>query len=229
LKSNAASTRVRIDSSSVAEGLSTIHEPLLRTALASRDDGNGEESMNFPVRDAGEVEIERDGDRLILIGARPNPGWELEAEDEEDDEDEDDEEEEEDEELEEGDEDDEEIEVTFVQGDREVEFEAEIDDGRLAIEIEETWHGVEAGSYTVADAGEVEIRRDGDRLIMVGVIANEGWDFEVEHEDGEDDSGDTVEVSFVSGDREAEFEAKIEDGVLEVEIETKEYVDEARS
>jgi virulence-associated protein VagC len=183
--------------------------------------------MNFTVRDAGEVEIERDGDRLILIEARPNPGWELEAEDEEDEEDEDDEEEEEEED--EDDDDDEEIEVTFVQGDREVEFEAEIDDGRLAIEIEETWRGIDPGSFTVADAGEVEIRRDGDRLIMVGVIANEGWDFEVEHEDDEDDSGDTVEFSFVSGDREAEFEAKIEDGVLEVEIETREYVDEARS
>jgi hypothetical protein len=190
--------------------------------------------MKFTVKDAGEVEIERDGDRLILIDARPNEGWEVEIEDdEEEDEEEDDEGTDEDNEDEDEDEETEgdgsEIEVTFSQGDREVEFEAEIDDGRLAIEIEEAWHGVEPGTYTVGEAGEVEFQRDGDRLVVVGVIANEGWEFEAGHEEDEEDAADAIEIKFTSGDREAEFEATIEDGELEVEIETKEYVDEGQS
>jgi HSP20 family molecular chaperone IbpA len=179
--------------------------------------------MKFTVRDAGDVEIEREGDRLTLVEARPNEGWDIEDEyvvydevevAEDGDSDEDD--------VDESDEAG--IEVTFTQGDREIEFEAEIIDGRLSIEIEETLRGVEPGSFQVGEAGDVEVRLDGDQLTLVGVIANEGWDFEAEHED--DDAGDEIEVTFTSGDRSAEFEATIVDGVLEIEIEMKWVVDE---
>jgi hypothetical protein len=183
--------------------------------------------MKFTVKDAGEVEIQRDDDQLTLVEARPNEGWELEVdedeEEEEDDEGTDEDEDEEDQEEEEGG--GSEIEVTFVKGEREVEFEAEIDDDRIAIEIEETLHDAKPGSYRVGDAGDVEFRLEGDRLELVGVIADEGWDFEVTHEEDDEDGGEEIEVTFTSGDREAEFEATIEDGVIEVEIETKEYVD----
>jgi hypothetical protein len=181
--------------------------------------------MKFAVKDAGEIEIRRDGDQFVLVEARPNAGWEIEVEDEdEDDVDEGPDEEDDDEDEGDGSA----IEVTFTQGDRDVEFEAVLEDGRVVLEIEETWHDAEPGTFTVGEAGTVEVRRDGDRLILVGVIANEGWDFEAEHEeDGDDEaSEEEIEVTFTSGDREVEFEATIEDGELEIEIETKWFVDE---
>jgi hypothetical protein len=224
-KRNAVCTVSSMDSSSAADrGFDNVPADAEHSPSIAADDGNGVVNMKFTVKDAGEVEIERDGDRLILIDARPNEGWEVEIED-----DEEEDEEEDDEGTDEDEGDGSEIEVTFTQGDREVEFEAEIDDGRLAIEIEETWYGADPGTYTVGEAGEVEFQRDGDRLVVVGVIANDGWEFEAGHEDDEEDASNAIEIAFTSGDREAEFEATIEDGVLEVEIETKEYVDEGQS
>ncbi|TVR70064.1 MAG: hypothetical protein EA415_13430 [Sphaerobacteraceae bacterium] len=181
-------------------------------------------TMKFTVRDAGEVEIRREGDQLVLVDARPNAGWDLEEDDANDDE----------AELEDGEEsedaDGEELEVTFVQGNHEVEFEAEIVDDRLLIEIEESWHGVEPGTFNVGEAGTVEIRRDGERLILAGVIANNGWDFEAEREveenEDEESSEQEIEVTFTSGDHKVEFEATLEDGELEIEFKTKWYEDE---
>jgi hypothetical protein len=167
---------------------------------------------------------------LVLVEARPNTGWDVEVDDEDDVVEE---EEDEDEDEDSDEEDDDEgglLEVTFVQEDHEIEFEAEIVDGRLLIEIEESWFGAEPGTFTVDEAGTVEIRRDGDRLILVGVIANDGWDFEAEREveEGEDEelSEQEIEVTFTRGDRKVEFEATLEDGELEIEIETKWYVEE---
>jgi virulence-associated protein VagC len=189
--------------------------------------------MKFTLRDAGEVEIRREGDQLVLIEARPNDGWVVDSDDPAEDEIEDEDDDAEVEDEDEGDQDGQTLEVTFVQGDHEVEFEAEIVDGRLLIEIEESWSGVEPGTFNVDDAGTVEIRRDGERLILAGVIANDGWDFEAEREVEEDEEEESseqeIEVTFTSGDREVEFEATLEDGELDIEIETKWYVDEESS
>ncbi len=183
--------------------------------------------MKFTVRDAGEVEIRREGDQLILVEAQPNAGWNLEEDDANEEEAELDDEPEA---KSENEDDGGELVVTFVREDQEVEFEAEIVDGRLLIEIEESWHGVEPGTFTVGEAGTIEIRRDGERLILAGVIANDGWDFEAEREVEENiDEGSSeqeIEVTFTSGDRKVEFEATLEDGELEIEFETKWYVDE---
>ncbi len=185
--------------------------------------------MKFTVNGAGEVEIRRDENQLVLVEARPNAGWEIEIEDEENGDGSADDVEDDDEEGH-TEEDESAIEVTFSQGDREVEFEAAIVDGRVAIEVEETWHDAAAGTFTVGEAGTVEVRRDGDRLILVGVIANEGWDFEAEREEVDDEATEEeVEVTFTRDDREVEFEAMIENGELEIEIETKWYVDEGRA
>jgi hypothetical protein len=184
--------------------------------------------MKFTVKDAGEVEIRRDGNQLVLIEARPSAGWEIDVEDEDEGDEDSDVEAEDEEGDDEGD--GSAIEVAFTQDNREVEFEAALEDGRVAVEIEETWHDAEAGTFTVGEAGTVEVRRDGDRLILVGVIANEGWNFEAEREENEGEDEETseeeIEVTFTSGNREVEFEATIEDGELEIEIETKWYEDE---
>lgn len=68
----------------------------------------------YPVSDAGEVELVVEGGAVRLAEARPAAGWTA-TDDLEDD--------------------DEEVEVDFRRDGREVEFEAELDDGRLEVEV----------------------------------------------------------------------------------------------
>jgi hypothetical protein len=68
----------------------------------------------YPVSDAGEVELAVDGDTLSLVEARPADGWTATGDAEDD---------------------SSEVEVTFRAGDREVELEAELDDGVLEVEV----------------------------------------------------------------------------------------------
>jgi hypothetical protein len=69
----------------------------------------------YVVRDAGEVVIRRDGDALVLEEVRAAEGWRFEGDRK-------------------GKKDDE-IEVTFRHADRKIEFEAELDDDDLEIEV----------------------------------------------------------------------------------------------
>jgi hypothetical protein len=68
------------------------------------------------------------------------------------------------------------------------------------------------GVYTVGDAGTVTVRHDGDRLVLDGVQAAEGWTSEVT---GQSDT--EVEVELVSPGQEIDFDVEIEDGVVEAE------------
>ncbi len=68
----------------------------------------------YPVRDAGEIVVTREGNALWLVETRPAEGWTATGDTEDDADD---------------------VEVYFRSGDREIELEAEIDDGRLKVEV----------------------------------------------------------------------------------------------
>ncbi len=72
----------------------------------------------------------------------------------------------------------------------------------------------EAKSYVVGDGGSVSIQIVNGQLVLLDVKVNQGWSHEIEKA-----RADEVEVSFESGEREAEFEAKLRDGQIRIEIE----------
>src|SRR5690554_6505857 len=73
------------------------------------------EGQTYRVRDAGEVTVAREGDRLRLVGVTPAAGWSHRVTEQES----------------------QEIEITFRGGGREIEFEAELEDGRVVTDIDD--------------------------------------------------------------------------------------------
>ncbi|MEE8600840.1 cell wall-binding repeat-containing protein [Euzebya tangerina] len=73
------------------------------------------ETGTFEANIAGTVTISRTADGLVLVDAVPNDGWQIRPDDDEDDEDE--------------------VEVSFTDGTTRVDFEAEIEDGSVEIEV----------------------------------------------------------------------------------------------
>gem|GEM_PF-3032160 len=67
--------------------------------------------------------------------------------------------------------------------------------------------------YQVGDAGEVELRIEDGGLVLVEVRPNDGWNFEIDDEDR-----DEIDIDFRRGDEEWEFEAELDDGALDIEI-----------
>src|SRR5690606_35628303 len=103
--------------------------------------------------DAGDVTLRVEGDRLVLVDVQPSDGWTHRVDEDDDDE----------------------IEIDFRDNGREIDFEAEIDDGRLKIDVCDTVLDPAGDVYTVGDAGEVEVRQVGDDdLELVEVRPNEG-------------------------------------------------------
>jgi len=72
----------------------------------------------------------------------------------------------------------------------------------------------EPKSYDVNGAGSVRIQVVAGELVLLDAEAASGWSIEVDRADARD-----IEVEFENGDSDAEFEAKIRDGELRVEIE----------
>ena len=72
----------------------------------------------------------------------------------------------------------------------------------------------EAKRYVVGDGGSVAVQIVNGRLVLLDVKVNEGWTHEVEKA-----RTDEIEVKFESGNSEAEFEAKLRDGQIRIEIE----------
>ncbi len=108
------------------------------------------------------------------------------------------------------------LEVEFLKGGEEYEFEARYDNGVLTIAIEHELQPAEPGRYQVGPAGEVEIGLEEGALTLVDAQANPGWRMEIDEEGGEE-----VEVEFSRGAIEWDFEAEVDGGVLEVEIEAE--------
>lgn len=63
------------------------------------------------------------------------------------------------------------------------------------------------------EAGEVDMSREGDRLVLGDVRPAEGWTHSVD-EQGDDE----IEIDFRRDGREIDFEAEIDDGRLDIEI-----------
>jgi hypothetical protein len=105
-----------------ASPLDTVTAPEPPPAATNGDDdaddtppGQVGEGEVFEVEEAGSVTLRRDGGRLELVSVDPASGWDYEVTDQDDDE----------------------VEIDFLRDARKVyEFKAELDDGRIEIEID---------------------------------------------------------------------------------------------
>ncbi|HVR76970.1 MAG TPA: hypothetical protein VMS99_01120 [Acidimicrobiia bacterium] len=71
-------------------------------------------------------------------------------------------------------------------------------------------------SYQVGGAGTVTVQIVTGQLVLLDVTATKGWSFEVDKSGGRD-----IKIEFESGESEAEFEAKLRDGQIRIEVEAK--------
>lgn len=69
-------------------------------------------------------------------------------------------------------------------------------------------------TYEVNGAGTVRLQVVAGQLVLLDVGATSGWSLEVDKADGRE-----IKVEFESGDSDAKFEAKLDDGELRVKIE----------
>jgi frataxin-like iron-binding protein CyaY len=174
------------------------------------------------VADAGSVLLRRSGGSLTIVSTESNPGWVVEVE------------------VATG----REVEGDFRNGNRRVKFNFELEEGVVRVRIES--EGSSSGSSTSTTSGSgsststtnttggssslptgsVTYNLDGAGSVTV-IFANggmtigsinpaAGWTIE----DSEQKS-DEIEVELTNGDAEAELRVKINNGVLEVEIDSK--------
>jgi len=148
----------------------------------------------WEVGDAGEVDFRFENGMLMLVDARPNSGWNVEIDEQSADE----------------------IEVDFVSGDTEWEFEVEAEGNILEIETRQRIDNAPDGVYQLGDAEEVELAREGERLTLTEVRPNEGWNVNTSEEDA-----DEIEVDLDRGNVQWEFEAELDDGETEVYVDQK--------
>lgn len=71
-------------------------------------------------------------------------------------------------------------------------------------------------SYQVGGAGTVTVQIVAGQLVLLDATATKGWSFEVDKSGGRD-----IKIEFESGESEAEFEAKLRDGQIRIEVEAK--------
>lgn len=147
-------------------------------------------SGTWPVGDAGTVTFEVEGDALVLVGYEPSDGWDARVDEEDDDE----------------------IEVDFQRDDVRWEFEVELDDGQLEIEIRQDHLDAEPGAYDLPDGGAFAFEADGD-LTLASVTPGDGWEV-TDQEEGSDE----IEISLRATDRRLEVEVELDDGRIEIEI-----------
>lgn len=150
--------------------------------------------------DMGEVGTARfavQGFQLSLVDLQPAQGWQVVKEEYEPDE----------------------IEIDLVNGPVRVDLEVEIDDGRFETELDIDRPAVPGPyTYTVGEAGTVTIDTDGRGVMLVGQDTAPGW---VATVDQEELAEGEVEIDFRDeAGRVAEFDAEVDDGELEVEIDT---------
>ena len=145
---------------------------------------------------AGEVEFRVTGpNSLELIAAVANDGWDITEQEVESDS----------------------IEVDFRRDNVTFEFEVEMSNGVLEIEIDQDIDRAENGTFFVGEAGTVAVSVDGSRLVLGDVGLMDGW-----NETSRDVDNDDVELDFRrDGDgffELWEFNADLDDGKLEIEI-----------
>jgi frataxin-like iron-binding protein CyaY len=174
------------------------------------------------VADAGSVLLRRSGGSLTIVSTESNPGWVVEVE------------------VATG----REVEGDFRNGNRRVKFNFELEEGVVRVRIESEGSSSDSSTSTTSGSGSststtnttggssslptgsVTYNLDGAGTVAV-IFANggmtigsinpaAGWTIE----DSEQKS-DEIEVELTNGDAEAELKVKINNGVLEVEIDSK--------
>jgi frataxin-like iron-binding protein CyaY len=206
----------------------TSSSPTAPTSTAPAVNGSGNlvlaegQVSQVVVADAGSVLLRRSGGSLTIVSTESNPGWVVEVE------------------VATG----REVEGDFRNGNRRVKFNFELEEGVVRVRIES--EGSSSGSSTSTTSGSgsststtnttggssslptgsVTYNLDGAGTVTV-IFANggmtigsinpaAGWTIE----DSEQKS-DEIEVELTNGDAEAELKVKINNGVLEVEIDSK--------
>lgn len=147
--------------------------------------------------EVGSARFEVAGSRLALVELSPAPGFRVTGQDLDSDE----------------------IEIDLRNGPIEVELEVEIDDGRFDTELEIDRPAVPGPYiYTVGDAGTVTVDTDGRAVTLVGQDTAAGW---VATVDERGLARGEVEIVFRDDTgRVVAFDAEIDDGELEVDIDT---------
>lgn len=105
------------------------------------------------------------------------------------------------------------IDVDFERENLEYQIEIDWDGTRLEVEIDLDIDPAEPGTFQVGAAGSVELGFDGSAIELIDVTAAEGWEAVVDSEQPDD-----VEVDFRSGQERWDFDADVDDGRLEIEI-----------
>ncbi len=108
------------------------------------------------------------------------------------------------------------IEVGFARDDAEWKFGVEAEGNVLRVERQQDLDPAEAGTHAVGDAGEVEFGLEDDGLVLRDARANEVWNVRVEEQ-----TSDEIEVDFVRGNVEWQFEPQIDDGEVDVGIDER--------
>ncbi len=167
----------------------------------------------FRAGEAGEVTVAADSSGLTVDRVDPSAGWAVEVE------------------TSAG----REVEVKFEDGNRRIDFQAELEDGRIGTRVRTedraenddheddedrttTFTGAADGetvSFDAEGAGRVQIRRTAGGLELVDATAASGWEVvKIEREAHE------IEVEFRQGVVELEFKAELEDGMIRTRTET---------
>jgi hypothetical protein len=94
-----------------------------------------------------------------------------------------------------------------------------IDDDHTSTTIDDDRDDAPSGSgsqsYDVAGIARVDVAWSNGVMTLAGVSASDGWQVEVKKA-----RADRIEIEFESGDREARFEARFDDGQVRVETRT---------
>ena len=94
-----------------------------------------------------------------------------------------------------------------------------VDDDHTSTTIDDDRDDAPSGSgsqsYDVAGIARVDVAWSNGVMTLAGVSASDGWQVEVKKA-----RADRIEIEFESGDREARFEARFDDGQVRVETRT---------
>lgn len=182
------------------------------------------EQVVLPAGAAGEVVLVV-GSRIEIVDVRARPGWAAEVE------------------MAVG----REVEADFRSGDRRIQFDAELEDGRIRVRVRdrigdseaevETYLSLDGAvssastgstvrtsttnttetagneTYSVPGVATVGITWENGRLTLASYVVAPGWTVEIEER-----SETRLRLDFESGDRDARFEARLDDGFVSVDI-----------
>lgn len=152
---------------------------------------NSSQGRSFTIS-AGKVTVRRAGfDTLRIVRVTANSGWRRQVEDNFDDS----------------------VGVEFLRGRQKVNFDATLENGRLRAESCADISRLSVRP-AIGEAGIVALQRIGDEDLHVSIVnSSQGWQPRITDNNSED-----IEVLFVSSKGRIEFDAQLDDGLLEGSI-----------